>query len=86
MIKKKKHLSFSHVYLLLKLALILLVSTATVERVFSSIKYIKTNLGNRISDEFLNDTVITNFEDDLFESISTDDILHRIQNMSSRQG
>jgi len=86
MIKKKKHLSFPHVYLLLKLALILPVSTATVERVFSSMKYIKTNLRNRISYEFLNDTVITYFEDDLFKSISTDDILHRFQNMRSRRG
>ena len=62
------------------------VSTATVERVFSSMKYIKNNLRNRISDEFLNDTVITYFEDDLFESVSNDDILHRFQNMKSRRG
>ena len=46
-------------YLLLKLALFLSVSTATVEKVFSSMKYIKTNLRNRISDELLNDTIIT---------------------------
>ena len=72
-------------YLLLKLTLILPVSTTTVERVFSSMKYIKTNLRNRIADEFLNDTVITYFEDDLLESISTDDILHHFQNMRSHR-
>jgi len=49
MIKTKKHLSFPLVYLLLTLALILPVFTSTVERVFSSMKYIKHNLGNCIS-------------------------------------
>jgi len=29
---------------------------------------------------------IVYFEDDLFESLSTDDILHRFQNMRSRRG
>ena len=86
MIKKEKHLSFPHIYLWLKLALILPISTTTVERVFSLMKYIKTNLRNRISDEFLNDTVITYFEDDLFKSVSIDDILHRFQNMWSHRG
>ena len=46
----------------------------------------KTNLRNRISYEFMNDTVITYFEDDLFESVSTDNNLHRFQNMRSHRG
>ena len=44
-------------------------------------KIIKPNLRNRISDEFLNDTVITYFEDDLFETVSNDDIVYQFQNM-----
>jgi len=43
-------------------------------------KIIKPNLRNRISDEFLNDTVITYFEDDLFETVSNDDIMYHFQN------
>jgi len=42
-------------------------------------------LRNRISDEFLNDTVITYFEDDLFETVSNDDIMYRFQNMKVRR-
>jgi len=34
----------------------------------------------------LNDIVITYFEDDLFENLSTNDILHCFQNMRSRRG
>ncbi|XP_057540815.1 uncharacterized protein LOC130818674 [Amaranthus tricolor] len=58
--------SCPHFYKLLKLTLILLGSTATVERVFSTMKIIKTELRNKISDEVLNDTAITYFECDLF--------------------
>jgi len=86
LLQMKKHMSFPHLYLLLKLALILPVSTSTVERVFSAMKIIKTSLRNRISDEFLNDTVITYFEDDLFESVSNDDIMYRFQDMKARRG
>jgi len=35
---------------------------------------------------FLNNFIITCFEDVLFESVSTDDILHRFENMRSRRG
>ena len=72
--------------LLVTLALLLLVSTSTIERVFSAMKIINTNLRNRISDEFLNDTIITYFEDDLFETVSNDDIMYRFQNMKVRRG
>ena len=86
LLQMKKYLSFPRLYLLVKLALILSVSTSTVERVFSAMKIIKTNLRNRISDEFLNDTAITYFEDDLFETVSNDDIMYRFQNMKVRRG
>ena len=79
LLQTKMHMSFPHLYLLLKLALILPVFTSTVERVFSTMKIIKISLHNRISYEFLNDTVIAYFEDDLFESVSNDDIMYRFQ-------
>ena len=49
-------------------------------------KNIKTNLRNRISDEFLNDTVITYFENDLFESVSNDNIMYHFKDMKARRG
>ena len=42
------------VYRLIELALILLVATATVERAFSAMIIIKTDLSNKMSDELLN--------------------------------
>ena len=86
LVQTKKHLSFSNLHLLLKLALILPVSTATVERVFSAMKFIKPKLRNRISDEFLNDTVVTYFEIDLFTGLSNNDIMLHFQSMRSRRG
>jgi len=50
----------------------------------SMMKIVNTNLRNRTLDEFLNDTVITYFEDDLFETVSNDDSIYRFQNMKIR--
>ncbi|XP_010527364.1 PREDICTED: uncharacterized protein LOC104804719, partial [Tarenaya hassleriana] len=55
MVETKKHLSYPLVYRLLKLTLILHVATATVERCFSSMNFVKTALRNRIGDQFLSD-------------------------------
>jgi len=86
LVQTKKHLSSPHLHLLLKLTLILSMSTTTVERVFSTIKFIKIKLRNRILDEFLIDTVITYFEIDLFQSLSNNDIMLYFQNMISHRG
>ncbi|XP_074290332.1 uncharacterized protein LOC141617061 [Silene latifolia] len=86
MVETRKNVKYPHVYLLLKLALILPVATATVERVFSAMKYINTKLRNRMSDEFLSDCLVTYVERDLFTSVSTEDIMYRFQNMKSRRG
>ena len=49
-------------------------------------KIIKTKLRNKISDEFINDIVVTYFECDLFQNLSNDDIMRRFQNMKPRRG
>jgi multisubunit Na+/H+ antiporter MnhG subunit len=51
----KKHNRFKLVYLLLKLVCILPVATASVERVFSAMNYVKAKLRNKIGDQYLND-------------------------------
>jgi len=47
---------------------------------------IKTNLRNRISNEFLNDIVITYLQDDIFESASNDDIMYHFREMKTYRG
>ncbi|XP_042455096.1 zinc finger MYM-type protein 1-like [Zingiber officinale] len=51
MVETSKNTIFSLVYHLIELALVLLVATASVERFFSTMKIIKTNLRNRMGDE-----------------------------------
>ena len=51
MIEMKKNVSYPLVYSLVTLALILLVATATVEKVFSMMNIIKNRLRNQIGDQ-----------------------------------
>ena len=85
MVKTKKHLSHLQVYRLLKLVLILLVATSTIERCFSAMKIVKTRLQNRISDQFLNDCVICFVENELLEKVTNDVVVKRFQTMESRR-
>ena len=49
----------------MKLVLIILVATATVERSFSAMKYIKNELCNRIKDQWMNDCLVVYIEKDV---------------------
>ncbi|KAM4068423.1 hypothetical protein ACB094_12G010600 [Castanea mollissima] len=51
LVSTRKHETYPLVYLLVKLALTLPVAIATVERVFSAMKYIKNELRNRMGDQ-----------------------------------
>jgi len=53
MVKSERDITFPLVYRLIKLALFLRVATATVERAFSVMNIIKTDLRNRMSDQSL---------------------------------
>ncbi|KAI3709522.1 hypothetical protein L2E82_39284 [Cichorium intybus] len=59
MVEEKKHIIFPKVYLLLKLALILHVATTSVERAFSATKLIKTDIRNKMGDQFLSDSLVS---------------------------
>ena len=73
------------VYLLVSLALILPVATATVEKEFSAMKIVKNRLRNRINDQWMNDSLIVYIEKDIFHSIDNEAIMQRFQNMKTRQ-
>ena len=55
MVETKKDKVYPLVYLVVTLALVLPVSTATVERTFLAMKFVKNELQNRIGDEWMND-------------------------------
>ena len=50
---------YDMVYELLKLVLLLPVAMASVERVFSTMVFVKTKLGNKMGDSLLDDCLVT---------------------------
>nr|GEV76733.1 zinc finger MYM-type protein 1-like [Tanacetum cinerariifolium] len=86
MVKKRKHISYLLVYRLLMLALILPVATASVERCFSVMKIIKSDLRNRIGLEFLNFCVICGVEREALANVNDEDVMNRFQAMTDRKG
>ena len=76
---------FPMVYRLVELALLLPVATVYVERVFSAMKAVKTDLRNRMGDEWLNDSLVVYIEKEIFDSIDNKLILNRFQNIDSRR-
>ncbi|XP_058739937.1 uncharacterized protein LOC131612140 [Vicia villosa] len=77
--------TFDMVYKLLKLALVLPVATASVERVFSAMKFVKSQLCNKMSDQWLNDRLVTFIEKDVLGTINNDVILAHFQEMNDRR-
>jgi hypothetical protein len=68
------------------LALTLPVATASVERVFSTIKIIKSDLRNKIGDDWLNDLMICYVEKEIFTQIDDKKIMLRFHSYSNRRG
>ncbi|XP_060171361.1 uncharacterized protein LOC132602558 isoform X1 [Lycium barbarum] len=85
LVQSELHQTWPLVYLLIKLTLILPVATASVERAFSSMKYIKNELRSSMSDEFLNGCLVCYVERGIFATISNDAIIHHFQKMKSRR-
>ena len=85
MVKTKMNTSYPLVYRLVELTLILPVATASVERVFSAMSLIKTDLRSKMGDEWLNDLMICYVEKEIFRSISDDKIIHHFEEMKKRR-
>ena len=84
MVEMKKNVSYQLIYSLVTLALILLVATATVERVFSIMNIIKNRLRNQIGDQWMNNCLVTYIEKDIFKTIKCEKIMQRFQNIKNR--
>lgn len=85
LVETKKDLTFPLVYKLLKLILVLPVATASVERVFSSMKYVKNKLRNRMGEQYLNDCLVTFLERDFFGQVKDEAIISRFRATESRR-
>ena len=85
MVETGKNKTFAFVYRLIELTLILPVATASVERIFSAMKIIKTDLRNKLSDEWLNDLMVCYTEREIFRSLDNKRIIQRFQDMKTRR-
>ncbi|CAH9107665.1 unnamed protein product, partial [Cuscuta epithymum] len=85
MVETEWHTTYRLVYRLIQLALILHVTTATVERSFSTMKFIKNDLRNKIGEEFLTDSLVCYIEKDIFVKVENEDIMRRFQSMAPRR-
>ena len=75
MVETNKDVIYPLVYLLVKLLLTLPIATATVERSFSVMKYIKNELCNRMGDQWLNDCLTVYIEKDIARRIDNESIM-----------
>jgi hypothetical protein len=85
MVQSDRHVVFPLVYCLIELVLVLPVATASVERVFSAMNIIKTELRNKTEDEWLNHHMVCYIERDIFASIEDAKILSYFQHMRNRK-
>jgi hypothetical protein len=75
LVKLGKDSSYPMVDKLLRLFLTLPVSTATTERAFSAMKFVKTRLRSKMGDGYLRDYLAVYTERELAAMISSDDII-----------
>ncbi len=61
--------------MLLKLELILLVASISIDGVFSILSLVKTKLRNNICDDLLNHCLVIYTERDIFSKVSEEDII-----------
>ncbi|XP_070022524.1 uncharacterized protein [Nicotiana sylvestris] len=86
LVETKKHGTYPLVFRLVKFDLILPVVIATVERAFSTMKLIKTDLRNRMDDEILSGCLVPYIEKDVFCNVSNEAIMNTFQNMKTHRG
>ncbi|CAN6565048.1 unnamed protein product [Malus baccata var. baccata] len=85
LVKTGRFASYMLVYKLLTLTLVLPVATASVERVFSAMKIVKTPLRNKMRDQWLSDSMLVYIERDVFAFIDNEPIMRRFHDMKPRR-
>jgi len=85
MVKTNMNTSYQLVYRLIELTLILPVATASVERIFSAMSILRTDLRSKMGDEWLNDLMICYNEKEIFRKICNEKIKKRFEEMKKRR-
>ena len=69
------------VYRMVRLVLTLPISTATTKRAFSAMKAVKTNLQNKMKNDFLTDSLMLYIEKDIALTFSLDSIVDDFEDL-----
>ena len=69
---------------LIRLVLTLPVSTATIERAFSTMKRVKTRLRNRMEDKLLADNLVVYIEKEIAKNFTVEMIMGELYSMKDR--
>ena len=86
MVETRKHVSYYLVYRLVKLALVLPVATATLNRCFSAMNFVKSDLRDRMGDEYLNSALICVIEKEKLSKIENEAVIESFRAMTIRRG
>ncbi|GJT51561.1 zinc finger MYM-type protein 1-like protein, partial [Tanacetum coccineum] len=70
---------------LIRLILTLPVSTATTERAFSAMKVCKNRLRNKMSDDFLGDSLVVYIEKEIAEKIDSQSVIEEFKSLKGRR-
>ncbi|XP_059650785.1 uncharacterized protein LOC132296617 [Cornus florida] len=85
LVETKKSKIYFLIDRLIRLVLTLPVSTATTERAFSTMKLVKTQLRNRMEDEFLADYLSVSIEKEIAQTFSTGSIIDDFSSLKDRR-
>jgi hypothetical protein len=66
--------------------LLLPVATVSVERVFSAMNLVKTDIKSNMGDKWMNDCLITFIEKKIFNTMNNEKIMQKFQNIKPRRG
>ena len=84
-VRTRKSEYYLLIYRVVKFVLTLSVSTATTERAFSAMNVIKTDIRNKMEDQFLLDTMMLFIERDIPATISMDSIIDDFKELKRRR-
>ncbi|XP_072147449.1 uncharacterized protein [Setaria viridis] len=85
LVETNRHKVYDLVYLLIKLVLILPVATASVERAFSGMDFVKTKRRNKMTDNLLDDCLVTFIEKDILDEVDEDDVIKTFMSIRKRR-
>jgi hypothetical protein len=85
LVETNRHKVYDLVYLLIKLVLLLPVTTASVERAFSRMNFVKTKRRNKMIDNLLDDCLVTFIERDILDEVDEDDVIKTFMSIRKRR-